>query len=254
MKLTVHPFLAAHKRIIFIVGIGIAALAIGLYVVWSVTIWGGYVSSYEGWKKDARQVVDQALALPSTSREERVRKLEALKNISDRVEKATCDVHILLRWQDVFGNLKQHEVTCQKHVEALREFMAAAKKFSFYLENEQKLAMIVSAAIGTQEKLVDTSWAAQLAAWQKAMQDIDGLSAIAEFRPVKQAALQGVKGVSDSWQAVLAAHEAKDKAKYIQAQAQLAGAYATLSTLKTVSSQQFGQEVASLQKAYAAAF
>jgi len=246
--------LKIHRRAVLI-GIGCMILvALVAYGLWSMITWSNYVSSYEDWKNNAQKAVDQAVALPSTTAQERSRKVDALKKLAQQVGDRACDVHVLVKWQDTFGNLKQKEADCQREAALSRDFISRVESFTAYLTNEQQLAGILSDAAGTEQKLADAVWGTRLEAWQKAVRQVEGMSASGSFQKVKQEALQTGKGITSAWQDVLAAHKEKDKIKYTQAQSQLSQAYAQLEVLKTMDSDQLSQEINNLQAAYKAAF
>lgn len=246
-----------HRRIILIMAVVSGVVLIGGgYIFWSINTWNTYKTSYEGWQNELRIEADKAMNLSSATPSERTKKKNAFKDVSAKINSvrgSLCNVSAGAAWQRFVGELRQREESCARVVDRASVFGDKTKQVIAYLEHEQALAATISAAISASaDKVTETTWSSQVSIWQNAGNVITKMSVSeTSFKVVKTAALDKIKAIESAWQAVIAAHEAKDKAKYVEAQTALATAYAGLSELVNVGAQQFSAVADSLQSTYA---
>jgi hypothetical protein len=122
------------------------------------------------------------------------------------------------------------------------------QKVIAYIRDDNKLAAILATAPQSGE-LADTTWEAQVISWQKMITDIEGTTVSPVFTSVKVLAVTRSVAVKDAWQAVIAAHQAKDKAKYLAAQDDLAHALDELNEITITSEKELMPLTAELEKA-----
>jgi hypothetical protein len=260
MKLSGVKQLSSKKRQLIIgISVGVALLLIIGYGLWSVSTWSTYKSSYEGWQKDLQADVDKAIALPVATTDERAKKKIAFKNVSNEInaaEQSLCSVSNLIAWQRIISTLREREEACVQVVAQATTFGQKMRQTTTYLEYEQTLTKALTTAIAASSgKVTEATWGAQTTIWQDAGKTIIKIpTSETLFQPVRTSAIDKVKGIEVAWTELIAAHAAKDKTKYTDAQAKLAVAYEALPSLSNTSKQQFTKIAESLQKAYTELF
>lgn len=247
------------RRRMLIIGGAIVVLLIAGYGFWSMNTWNTYKTSYENWQKDLRKDVDGAIALPVSTQAERAKKKTAFKNVSNEIisaQRSLCSVSGMIAWQHVIGTLREREEACARIIVQASTFGEKMQQVTTYLEYEQTLTKALATAISTSsDKVTESTWGAQTTIWRDAEKAITKIpTSEALFQPVRTGAIDKVKAIEFAWGELIAAHTAKDKAKYTEAQAKLAVAYEALPSLANTSSQQFKNVTESLQKAYAELF
>jgi hypothetical protein len=260
MKLAtqLRPFLGRHRRAVIITSICIVLLAlIAGYAVWSTNTWKEYKVAREKWQSSLQKSVDTALALPATNHEERSRKMTKFKSVSSDITSAKeslCTISSLLSWQLFIDGIKKEKQACDQQIETADAFSLKMQKTITYLENEQYLTKLVISSVASQDKLTEASWDSQPATWQVTVDAVKKMSVEAEFTPVKNNAVELTQSIQSAWKAVIDAHKAKDKSKYLEAQAKLVQSYDVLPQLAAKSTQQFETIARALQTAYQKAF
>jgi hypothetical protein len=246
------------RRLIVTVAIALGMVLIAAYASWSVNTWGSYKTTYENWQKGLRTSVDTAMALPETTAKERAAKLTAFKAISSTITSAQdslCHTPVIITWQHVIVSLRQREEACAQTIGKANSFGKSMELTTSYLESEQAVAAIIEKALAaSQDKLTEATWGSQAAIWQDADKNMGKVSSGVAFAPVKAGAFEKIKVLESAWQELLAAHTAKDKAKYTEAQSKLVVAYGALASLSTVGTEQLAPLTLSLQSAYSQLF
>jgi len=247
-----------RRRVIIAAISGLVLVLVAVYTFWSMNTWSVYKTTYESWQKELRNDVDAAMALPGTTANERAKKLTAFKSISSTITKtqqSLCRTPAIITWQHVIGELRHRQEVCAQIINKADSFGKKMQTTNSYLENEQTTAnTIEKALVASEGKVTEATWNSQVAIWQDAGKAIRNLSSEAAFTPIKASALEKIKVLESAWQELIAAHTAKDKAKYTEAQGKLTIAYEALSSLSTVSVEQLTKLADSLQSAYAQAF
>ncbi|MDN5274103.1 MAG: hypothetical protein JWP06_4 [Candidatus Saccharibacteria bacterium] len=237
---------------------GLFVVLVAVYTFWSMNTWSSYKTTYESWQKELQVSVDAAMALPGTTSAERAKKLTAFKNVSGTItsaQQSLCHTPVIIAWQHVIVGLRQHEEACAQTISKADTFGKKMQMTTSYLESEQTVAMTIEKTLAaSQDKVTEATWNSQVTTWQDADKAIGKMSSGATFAPVKASALEKVKVLESTWQELLAAHAAKDKTKYTEAQSNLTIAYAALGSLSTVSAGQLAPLTTALQSAYAQLF
>lgn len=248
-----------RRRVIIIASVTLLALLAGVYTFWSMNTWSTYKTSYGDWQKELKTDIDAALTLPMTSASERTKKLSAFKDVSTEIDMAKlslCRLPGMIGWQRVIGTLHESEDTCNRTVSEAAAFGEKMQITVNYLESERALAAAIAKTVAaSNDKVTEATWDAQVSIWQDGGKEIAKIPlTIATFKSVKADALEKVKVVEVAWQELIAAHGAKDKTKYIEAQAKLATAYDGLAEIATISNKELSSLAASLQAAYGETF
>jgi hypothetical protein len=251
--------MSPKRRRMMIVSIGgLLVVLVALYTLWSMSIWNTYRTTYENWQKELRTNVDMAMALPGTTAKERAKKLTAFEGVSRAVSSAQqslCSTPVVITWQHIIVSLRQREEACAQTVSKADAFGKKMQTTTSYLEDEQAVATTIEKALVASEgKVTEATWGSQVTTWQDADKVIGKISSSVAFAPVKASALEKLKVLESTWQELIAAHAAKDKAKYTEAQGKLTTAYEALASLSTVSTEQLTPLTTSLQSAYSQLF
>jgi hypothetical protein len=230
-------FLAHRLTILIIAGV---LVVIGAYGVWSKVTWDDYALRYKNWQTQTKQQFDAALKLPVASDNDREEKLRALTSVSDKItddKDSICALNALIGWQRFIQTLGDREKACQEARERLAGLGEDLNALVAYMADDQALAVIMKALAGKAE-LVEGEWAAQATTVHTSVDKIAKLKVQSNFSPVKQKATEVATRIDTAWQAVLAAHSGKDKAKYTQAQTELIQAYGSLGAISDISARQ----------------
>jgi hypothetical protein len=255
MKLPGAKSSLSKRRVIIIAVVVATVLLLAAYAFWSVNTWNSYKTSYENWQKDLRQDVDAAIALPATNPTERMKKKTAFKDVSKEInvaQQSLCEVPNMAAWQSLISTLRERKDACAQIVAQASTFGKKMQQTITYLEHEQTIAKAFSSAIvASSGKVTEETWGSQVAIWQDAEKAVLKVPASEEpFQPIRTAAIDKMKVVQVAWAELIAAHTAKDKAKYIDAQAKLATAYEALPSLVNMSNQEFVKVSKALQSSY----
>jgi hypothetical protein len=202
-------------------------LVIGTYILWSKQVWGQYTPTYVQWHQAIQANVSTAVALPATNAKEQDVVFAQFKDIMrqiDAKQSTLCTINPLIHWQQqVINSLKDMETTCQQKVAAIVMFKSQLKKVIDYNNDDQNLARILT-AIPKADELADDTWVKQVEVWDGAVKATEKLAISDNFKATRQLAVEQMTAIKTAWQEVIAAHQAKDKQKYITAQATLATA------------------------------
>lgn len=242
-------FIIRHRKGVIIYSVIAALLLIaGGYGLWSMHTWGQFETGYASWNNNTKQQAATALALPVKNDQDRQRKLAALKAVSNSVASAKntlCEVNTFMRWQQSIDSLKTKVDDCNKVIDRQAVFGTKLQVVTTYLENEQALAKII-AKNNTPTELAEADWGAQPGLWQTTVKSVSDLSTHTSFTSVKGVAVKQVSDLEAAWKELVAAHQAKDKARFIKAQSQLVQGYAALGEIALASSQQFQKLIGQL--------
>jgi hypothetical protein len=248
-----------RRKLIIMTTIGLVVLVIAGYAFWSMNTWSAYKTSYENWRKDLRTGINMAVALPVSSTSERSKKMTAFKSISKKIVEAQgslCRPQPLIAWQHAIDTLRQSEEDCNRIIAGAEAFGKKMQATTTYLEKEQALAAALANARTTSgDTATEATWESQITTWQDAGKKIAKISSReTSFDKVKVSATDKVKSIESAWQELIAAHKAKDKTKYLEAQAKLATTYEALASLSTESAEQLTALANSLQTAHSQLF
>lgn len=246
-----------HQQLCVFVVISVTVIGlIGTYSFWSLKTWEAYRLSYGAWQKELRTDTDTAVTLPTANQAQRSQKTAALEGISSDIiaaKRSLCAIHVMVRWQVIIIALKEREDTCHRVVETASSLGEKIQTTTKYLENEQVLVGIITAASNSQASTTEATWQSQVETWGIAVEAIKKMSVEPAFIPVKDGTLSATQSVATAWQNIVVAHKAKDKAKYVEAQTRLADAYDALRGVVS-HSHEFTKLADSLQAAYGETF
>lgn len=252
---TIWHTIRRHRIVAIIIASVIVLTA--AYVLWSKYTWNEYEADYTAWRSSTHGQLDKALALPVKTAQERSGKFLALKDVSNTITTAQdslCKVNAIVAWQQFIKPLGEQTADCNAMITAAGSLNESLKKAILYLENEKSLADILDVVHGDKTELAEGDWNAQAAAWHMALEKTDKMMVSEAFAPTKKVARDTIKSIDDAWQAVMAAHKAKDKAAYIKAQTLLVQTYGALGNILDSNTKQLKTLLDPLQAQYNAVF
>lgn len=255
MRLSCLRSLRSRKYLI-ITGL-VPVLIISGYMLWSKQVWEQYTPSYAQWQQDVKLNIKTITTLPTTNSTEQDVLLKRLESVSHRItseQSSICDITALVKWQQQFilkyGNA---QIACHKRTADIVSFQKQLDVMIAYLKNDQELAKIAITVTPSAE-ISDDAWENQVAGWSEAIDATKNLSVSATFEPTRQRAVERMSAVKVAWQEIIAAHQLKDKAKYIAAQDKLGVGYDGLNDIVVDSKKNLADLSSSLNNAYVRSF
>jgi hypothetical protein len=259
MKLSRPSFtsLKQHKRLMVVVFSVLVVVAGFTYVVWSKQQWDQYQPAYTTQQASIKTSIDKLAAASAVTDAEKKSIRESLQETSRLVGKTQatmCQVNPLMAWQEsLVASLRKEREQCQQQAAKLGDFSIQLQKSVAFLQNDAAITKLFS-GVAQPDEVADTAWGTQVTAWQATGAAIEKLTVSQDFKPVKQLAIQKVAAVATAWQGVVAAHEAKDKQKYLAAQAELSKAYDGLDEVAVKVTEDISTLASDTQESYQAAF
>jgi hypothetical protein len=252
-------FQTATPRNRLIVGCVLLILLVGLgsYVLWSKQVWSQYTPSYTAWRTELKTAVDRAIKLPVTTKMERVEATKHFKilaeSMSDKQE-TVCVTNPLVQWQGQFmKSLNEDRMACGVVAANVKEFHKRLLAVVAYSDDDQELAKILS-TISQPEGLNEDALPEQSHTWNAAIETVKKMSVSEDFKPTQQRAVEKMTSLKMAWEALNAAHQAKDKTKYMVALAAVGASYDGLDEITTTTEATLANLAKGLQVGYQKAF
>lgn len=159
-----------------------------------------------------------------------------------------------MQWQSkIIASLEQARKACQATYGDIQAFRSQLSIITVHTDDDQKLADILRQAPQAAE-LNEDGLVQQISAWNSVIDSLNKMSPSATFKPVHQEAVKKTTGIKAGWEEVVAAHQAKDKAKYTAAVAALGDSYDELDALTTIGESSIATLAADLQNKYQLTF
>lgn len=214
----------------------------GSYILWSKQIWAQFTPSYIQWHQSIKADIDRITALPISTNKEQDVVVARLTDVSNKInteQRTVCTVNSLVQWQQkMVAVLNDAHVACQKMIASTAEFQKRLAIVIAYSKDDQVLAKIIT-SVPQSGELADDSWEKQVTAWGDAMKAAEKMSVSDAFKPMQQLAIKHMTATKAAWQEVIAAHQAKDKSKYLAAHSTLASAIDGFNEISVTSQQTF---------------
>lgn len=226
--------------------------AVGAYVWWSKNSWDAYEKQYTGLHRDVDAKLTAVFSLQSDTVQQRQEKTTHLAKMSADIEEMSgsfCRQNSLIGWQTVFNQYKTHEESCKASLAALGAFNDQLKLTVGYLQQEQALAKLLAAA-PAQAEVAESEFKAQLTAWRTVYDGTRNAGSSGDFDTVKQGTVDATGEIVKTWEEIIAAHQTKDKTRYMKAVQALAAAYDKLGIVTSVNTAQLSGVSTKLQEAY----
>jgi hypothetical protein len=250
--------LGGNRRVIVIAGVVVLLLVLGGYILWGNATWANYHSSYGQRKDETKTDIDTVLKMPASSTKERAAKLKALLSASEgsTSQDKLCAVNSMVGWQQAInGSYKKWQQECESTQASIDSLNSELAIIAAYMKSDQALSTVLSEALAaTDKKVTETSFSSVLSNWKAAAVAVKEMDAPTGFAPVKAKAQKAVTDVEAAWQALVAAHTAKDEAKYEKALKTLPGVYSAIGGIEQESAKQTAALSKIVQSRYDAAF
>lgn len=239
----------------WIIGSLVATLLIiaGL-VFWDIMAWRAYEQSYVSQYATLKESAEKAMAMQVGDAAARQKKYDALVSVSGELSRSehACDVPVLLRWQRAIPPLNDLVLACERQQQKHQKFMGDLQKIITYLRAERDTAKILQPTVSG--KLEESALKQQPQLWADVRKALEKPSDSREFESTRTKLVEKVAAIQPLWEKLLAASDAKDRAKYEEAVGALAGAYQALSELMTSTNETFAPMAVQLLKSYTEAF
>lgn len=240
------------KPHLLIIGGVLGVLLIGGYIVWSQHTWAQVTPASIQWHQGVRDDLNKIIALPTTNVKEQdvvATKLTMLSSRIDMEQQTVCVVIPVMQWQQkIISAFNDIRMTCEKKVASTVAFQKQLVRVIAYNKDDQALTKII-ASVPQAGELADDTWEKQVIAWGDAIKATEKLVITNDFKPTQQLALKQMNAVKVAWQEVIAAHQAKDKQKYLAVQTVLASAIDGFDDVAVTSQQTFAKLSSGLEKA-----
>jgi len=229
-------------------------LILGGIIAWNILSWADYEQKYTSWHSQLRTKTDVALALPAKTPSDREKKRSSLGALGGIINegKSHCDRYKIIHWQQFIPQVKERIDACNQIRERSGRFAIDMNIVVGYLDAEQGITRVLAKGIAT--KLDEGVMKQQPQVWLGIEKEVGVLDIPERFVPVRQLAVVKAAAVREAWQLLVAANDAKDRAKYEEATDKLAAAYGAFGEITDLSEKTFVPLVASLEKSYQQAF
>jgi hypothetical protein len=230
MKLSRPSFglLKHHKRLVVVTICAFVIATMLGYAAWSKQQWSEYHPSYVAHQTAIRASLDSLKSRSVTAVVDKTKVRTDLVEVSRQIEtrgKGSCQVNSLVAWQAaLMKSLQQEQEQCQAQMVKLAALNEPLKRLIAFLNNDEAVAKELGRVSSTDE-VADTAWQAQLDVWQSVNQAIKKQSVAGDYKSVQTLAVEKTNTVVTAWQAIIAAHSAKDKQAFMSAQSGLGQAY-----------------------------
>lgn len=224
---------------------------VAAYGLWSKVTWEKLEYSEEVKVSIVRQV-EVALALPSTTPEERKAKKEALQQATGAMQASgdPCYVADFIVWQQFIGDLKQRQHRCIENKNKIHLVDEKLRLIVTFLQDDADTAQALAKLQAQKPEIGEADFLNAAAIWEEALKEVRTVKAGEQFLPVQQALVLSLEIGAGKWKELISAHEAKNKAGFLKVQRELAAASDQLITTRELEQ----KELAKLVEAFRVAF
>ena len=231
----------------------VIGLSVVVYAIYSLMSCSSYHEHTQQWQTTTKQRLDTALALQATSPDQRSRRLTALKATTAYIrssQTSTCKPARLTGWQLAFEGPKRMRGACAMYSKKVGLISGQLSRVTGYLEDEAQVTNLLRPALKLSGTVNEASWQQTATVWSQAHTSISNLSASSEFNRTKQEAVSVTLALETTWKELIAAHDAKDKARFVAAITKVQEAYTRLAGISTVNDSQLTFLTIRLQQLY----
>lgn len=204
-------------------------LTAGIYTWQSLAAWNAYEIRLTQEQAEYQRLKDTALN-GSTSDE----RFTAIVKLDGKLQErgTLCMMNGLFAWQSAVLPVLNEGVThCKAKVKQLDTVAGPLHALRSSLETSQRLQGVLSKLIPS-EPFTDKNWAQHgLGAAKQAQESLNDIKASGETKELIETANGLTSGLVKSWESLISANEAKDKAAFLAASAEVVKAYASFAGL-----------------------
>lgn len=229
-------FVKKNHKILIVVSITFALIAILLFSFLSFKNWDNYQKDYNQFftsnQDSLDSKIDKIIKNADDSVSEKLDKIISLSNQLTDKNNTICETGDVYDWQKIIGSVNNEIESCKTKQENFNNQLEILKTTTNYLENEHKLSSIISIANSqTSKNNSPEKWHLIEAIWRKAISDIEKLEAYKEFDAIKKLSLDYLDKIADAWKSLNQANRDEDRQKFEKAKEDLAIAYSNLPKL-----------------------
>ncbi len=199
------------------------------YTIYSLISWRNYERTYLGWSQSVKTKMDAALALPSTSVDEKKTKLRELGRVDSEITKQSrdlCSTWFLSGWQgSIVRRVRVSEEHCRDVKEQIEPVIGKYSRVVAYLEDQATLSDLLAAAQLQSNPDGQKSLQANADAWKLLRTRLDSFDVNDQLRVTKDIVAKKVTAIDAGWQEVMVADKAQDTKRLLKATAGLSAAY-----------------------------
>lgn len=245
----------SYKKWWLLGGAGLTLLILGVgYGILSQRYWSDYEQKNHHHYMSAREKIDTALAMKSSSSADQTKKLDAFEVANDTLDDTTiCKVAPLYAWQGSLTKPKALAAECGSKATKVAAFQNRLEAVLHHLRGEAQLVKIIS-SVAPVDEADESKWVGTLAAWRTVTAQVSSVDTSASVKSTQQVAKEKAEAVTAAWQALIAAHDAKDRAKYETALTDLTAAYGKLGDISSQSESSLNDLLKKLETNYHDAF
>lgn len=217
-----------HKKLAIITSTCVVVfIGVAVYGWLSVTSWSFVESQSVVARQEITASLKQAVALPVSSSDERAKKVTAFQGIEEQIDsyQNMCQISPLVQRQSAISSLRAKQDICQSTLKQLDTTRVSLSAVTDFLHDEQAVALLVATAGSLPGELNEGSWQDVAVKWHVLAEKLSALKVSAHFEPVHKRLITESAHMNASWQEVLAAHAAKDRARYEKAIDELSKSY-----------------------------
>ncbi|MEO5950460.1 MAG: hypothetical protein ABIQ04_03340 [Candidatus Saccharimonadales bacterium] len=249
-------FLSHHKKISIALGGALfVCLIAGSYIWWSFSAWAQFEDRYVSLRQNTATKFSDTLKLPVGTADQKIKKIAAFDELGKDItgQQNICeDVPGLIKWQHTVSAIKRYEDDCKSLLVKLGVLKTNITEMTGYIKDEQAVATLIqTASTGSLAELDETTMQDTAAKWHTFSEKMKVLKVTTEFEPV----LIDLRTKSDHldacWQEVIAAHTAKDRARFEKARDELSRAYGSFKDSRQVSDKVSAEVQKTLEAQYA---
>lgn len=232
----------------FWMGFGLFACLLIAYSMWSKSAWDKVAYSSKV-KASVIAQVEMAFALPTNSGEEREAKKEALAKVIQVAAGSNdlCFIPEMITWQQVINNLEVQKQRCNENKDKIQQLEQNLQPVLLFLQDDANVAKALSGLQTQKSEIAEGEFTAIAALWNNTTQDVSSVMVSEHFAPVKESLVTSLQAGSAKWREMLAAHEAKDKGRFVKAQQEIAVAYDHLFEVREIEQQELVKYIESFR-------
>lgn len=240
-------YLKKHAWLQLFVGVGMLVIMIvSIGYMMSERYWTRYVQKTDRYYQSTEQKTRDVI----TGKNDNA--LSSLQPLYDNAEKI-CKPSTLYGWQTRSGSVKVKQNRCEDNASKLRAFGLKLKTVTIYLDSQQQITDMVKATEPPDE-INEDGLAEVIEDWKGLALKIDSLKVPDTMYETKRVTQERVRLMITSWQALQAAHVAKNRIGYETATAKIVSEYNALGEIATVSTISLEELANSLQSSYDESF